>query len=64
LFGLVADGPASEGEKIAGARLTGVVVVGPVSVGKACELEAVVKNRITEQNKKQAAVKTATRTCA
>ena len=42
LFGLVIDGPASEGEEIPGARLAGAAVVGPVSVGKACELEAVV----------------------
>jgi hypothetical protein len=42
LFGLVTDGPASEGEEIAKARLAGGAVVGPVMVGKACELEAVV----------------------
>jgi hypothetical protein len=43
LFGLVADGPASEGEEIARTGLAGAVVVCPVSVGKVCELEAVVR---------------------
>jgi hypothetical protein len=43
LFGLVADGPASEGEEIARMGLAGAVVVCPVSVGKACELEIVVR---------------------
>ena len=43
MFGLVTDGPASEGGEIAGWRLAGAVVVGPVSVGKACELEDVVQ---------------------
>jgi len=43
LFGLVTDWPASEGKEIAGARLAGAAVVGPISVGKACELEAVVQ---------------------
>jgi hypothetical protein len=41
LFGLVVDGPASEGEEIARTRLARVVIVCPVSVGKACELETV-----------------------
>jgi hypothetical protein len=43
LFGLVADGPASEGEEKARTGLAGVVVVCPVSVGKAYELETVVR---------------------
>jgi hypothetical protein len=43
LFGLVGDGPASEGEEIARTGLAGAVVVGPISVGKACELETVVR---------------------
>jgi hypothetical protein len=43
LFGLVADGPASEGEEIARTRLAGDVVVCLVSVGKACALETVVR---------------------
>jgi hypothetical protein len=43
LFGLVTDGPASEGEEIARAGLAGVAVVCPVSVGKACDLENVVR---------------------
>jgi hypothetical protein len=43
LFGLVADGSATESEEIARTRLAGVVVVCPVSVGKACELETVVR---------------------
>jgi hypothetical protein len=43
LFGLVTEGPASEGEEIARARLAGAVVVSSVIVGKACDLEAVVR---------------------
>jgi hypothetical protein len=43
LFGLAADGPASESEEIARTRLAGVVVVCPVSVGKACKLVTVVR---------------------
>jgi hypothetical protein len=38
LFGLVTDGPASEGEEIARTGLAGGDVVCLVSVGKACEL--------------------------
>jgi hypothetical protein len=37
LFGLVTDGPASEGEDIALTRLAGAAVVCAISVGKACE---------------------------
>jgi hypothetical protein len=43
LFGLVANGPASEREEIPRTRLAGAAVVCPVSVGKACELETVVR---------------------
>jgi hypothetical protein len=43
LFGLVVDGPASESEEIARTRLAGDAVVCPVSGGKACELETVVR---------------------
>jgi hypothetical protein len=43
LFGLVADGPASKCEEIARTGLACAVVVCPVSVGKACELETVVR---------------------
>jgi hypothetical protein len=43
LFLLVADGSASESEKIARTRLAGAAVVCLVSVGKACELETVVR---------------------
>jgi hypothetical protein len=43
LFGLVAYGPASEGEEIARTGLMRAAVVCPVSVGKACELETVVR---------------------
>jgi hypothetical protein len=43
LFGLVADGPASEGEEIARTRLAGVDVVCSVNVGKSCKLETVVR---------------------
>jgi hypothetical protein len=42
LFGLLADGPASEGEEKVRTRIAGVVVVRPVSVGKACKLETAV----------------------
>jgi hypothetical protein len=42
VFGLVAYGPASEGEEIARTGLAGVAVVCPFSVGKACKLEIVV----------------------
>jgi hypothetical protein len=41
LFGLKADGPASEGEEIGRTRLAGVGVVCLVIVGKACKLEIV-----------------------
>jgi hypothetical protein len=43
LFGIVTDGPASEGEEIARTRLAGVAVVFPFNVGKARELENVVR---------------------
>jgi hypothetical protein len=43
LFGLVTDGPASEGEEIVRTGLAGAAVVCPVSVGKAYELETVVR---------------------
>jgi hypothetical protein len=43
LFGLVADGPASESKEIARTRLASVAVVCPVSVGKARELGTVVR---------------------
>jgi hypothetical protein len=43
LFRLVTDGPASEGDEIARTRLAGAVVVGPISVGKDCELETVIR---------------------
>jgi hypothetical protein len=43
LFGLVAYGPASEGEEIARTRLAGVAVVRPVNVSKVCNLETVVR---------------------
>jgi hypothetical protein len=43
LFGLVANGPASESEEIPRRGLAGVVVVCLVNVGKACELETVVR---------------------
>jgi hypothetical protein len=43
LFGLVTDGPASVGKEIAQTGLAGAAVVCPVSVGKACELETVVR---------------------
>jgi hypothetical protein len=43
LFGHVADGPASEGEEIARPGLADAAFVGPISVGKACELEHVVR---------------------
>jgi hypothetical protein len=43
LFGLVDDGPASERAEIARTRLAGAVVVCPIIVGKACELETVVR---------------------
>jgi hypothetical protein len=43
LSGLVADGPASESEKIARTGLAGDVVVCPVIVGKAYKLETVVR---------------------
>jgi hypothetical protein len=43
LFGLVIDGPASEGEDIARTGLAGPVVVCQVSVGKASELKTVVR---------------------
>jgi hypothetical protein len=43
-FGLVADGPASDGEEIARTRLAGAVVVCLVSVGKACKLETVARH--------------------
>jgi hypothetical protein len=43
LFGLVAYGPASEGEEITKTRLAGAAVVCPISVGKVCKLENVVR---------------------
>jgi hypothetical protein len=43
LFGLVAYGSASESEEIARTGLAGPAVVCPVSVGKACELETLVR---------------------
>jgi hypothetical protein len=43
LFGLVADGPASESEEVARTRLASDAIVCPVSVGKACESETVVR---------------------
>jgi hypothetical protein len=43
LFGLVADGPASESEEIARTRLADADVVCPVNVGKASELETEVR---------------------
>jgi hypothetical protein len=43
LFGLVTDGPASEGEEIARTGLAVDAVVRPISVGKVCELETVVR---------------------
>jgi hypothetical protein len=43
LLGHVVDGPASEGEEIARAGLAGAAVVSHVSVGKACELETMVR---------------------
>jgi hypothetical protein len=45
LFGLVADGPASDSEEVARTGLAGAAVVCQVSVGKACKLEAVVRAR-------------------
>jgi hypothetical protein len=43
LFGLVANGPASESDEIARTRLAGGAVVCPFSIGKACKLETVVR---------------------
>jgi hypothetical protein len=43
LFGLVADGPASEGEDIARTGLAGATIVCTVRVGKTCKLETVVR---------------------
>jgi hypothetical protein len=43
LFGLVADGPASEGEEITRTRLAGFAIVRPVSVDNACKLDIVVR---------------------
>jgi hypothetical protein len=43
LFGLVADGPASEIEEIARTTLAGAAVVCAVSAGNACKFETVVR---------------------
>jgi hypothetical protein len=43
LFGLVVDGPASDSKEVARTGFAGATVVRPVSVGKAYELEIVVR---------------------